>query len=94
MFNTDQELAREAVGAIRADLEQYERPDDLGPLELTMTPVGPFDRGVADWYEELGVDRLVLLPRPDAPRGRRHEPVPADEILRTIDTLAATVLQT
>jgi hypothetical protein len=93
VFGTDQELAREAVDVIRADLEQYERPEHLGSLELTMTPVGPFDRGVADWYEELGVDRLVLLPRPDAPRDRRHEPVPTDEILRTIDTLAATVLR-
>jgi hypothetical protein len=57
-----------------------------------MTPLGPFDRGVAEWYQELGVERLVLLPRPGAPSDRRHEPVPLDEILRTIDTLAATVL--
>lgn len=92
VFNTDQRLAQEAVDAIRADAERYERPVDLGRLELTMTPVGPFDRGVAEWYEELGIDRLVLLPRPDVSRDRRHEPVPLDEILQTIDTLATTVL--
>ena len=49
---------------------------------------GPFDRSVADQYGALGVDRLVLLPRPDAPAGRRHEPVPFDDILRTIDRTA------
>jgi probable F420-dependent oxidoreductase len=92
VFNTDQDLAREAVDVIRIEMDQNERPDSLGPLELTMTPVGPFDRGVADWYQELGVERLVLLPRPGAPSASRHEPVPLDEILRTIDTLAATVL--
>jgi probable F420-dependent oxidoreductase len=92
VFNTDQGLAREAVDTIRADTERYERPDHLGRLELTMTPVGPFDLGVAEWYEELGVDRLVLLPRPDAPRDRRHDPVPIDEILRNIDAVADTVL--
>jgi probable F420-dependent oxidoreductase len=92
VFNTDQDLAREAVDVIRIELDQSERPDVLGPLELTMTPVGPFDRGVAEWYQELGVERLVLLPRPDAPSSSRHEPVPLDEILRTIDHIAATVL--
>jgi hypothetical protein len=53
-----------------------------------MTPMGPFDRSVADQYQALGVDRLVLLPNPDASAGRRHEPVPVDDILRTIDRTA------
>lgn len=92
VFNVDQALAAEAVDVIRTDHERYERPDELGALELTMTPIGPLSRDLADWYEELGVDRLVLLPRPDPGRERRHEPVPVDEILRTIDTTAATVL--
>jgi hypothetical protein len=90
-LNTDQELAREAVDVIRAEIERYERPAELGPLELTMTPVGRFDRVVVDYQDERDVDRLVLLPQPDAPRNRRHEPVPIDEILHTIDRLAATV---
>jgi probable F420-dependent oxidoreductase len=92
VFNTDQAQAREAVDIIRSELEQQPRPDELGPLEVTMTPIGPFDRAVADWYEQLGVDRLVLLPRPAAEGRHRHEPVPIDELLRTIDDLAATVL--
>lgn len=89
VFGVTVERAQEAVEVIRSESERYERPGHLGALEITMTPVGPFDRGVAEQYAELGVDRLVLLPRPDAPRDRRHEPVPVDDILRTIDMAAA-----
>jgi probable F420-dependent oxidoreductase len=87
-FNTTIEWAHEALQVITTEQEQYERPAELGPLEITMTPMGPFDRSVADQYQALGVDRLVLLPNPDASAGRRHEPVPVDDILRTIDRTA------
>jgi hypothetical protein len=55
---------------------------------LTIIPAGPFDRSIADQYAELGVDRVVVLPRPDAPTDTPHTPVPFDEIRRTIDTIA------
>jgi hypothetical protein len=42
---------------------------------------------MSDQYEELGVDRIVL-PRLDAPKEHPHEPVPVDEIKRTIDTVS------
>ncbi len=80
------------MDAITADLDRYQRPSELGRLEITMTPVGRFDRGVAEQYAQLGVDRLVLLPWLDIPTERRHEPVPVDDILRTIDTVAASNL--
>jgi probable F420-dependent oxidoreductase len=92
VFNANREYAREAVDAIRTDLDLYERPAELGRLELTVTPSGRFDAEAAEFYEELGVDRLVLLPRPDAPGASRHEPVPADAILRMIDAVAGTAL--
>jgi hypothetical protein len=37
-----------------------------GPLELSAIPSGPLDRATVDRYAELGVDRLVLAPQPDA----------------------------
>jgi len=69
--------------------KEHERPADLGRLELTVTPVGPLDRATLDQYQELGVDRLVLLPEPEAELGQRHAPVPVDRILHNIDTMAA-----
>lgn len=88
VFGATIDQAREAVQVIRAESERYERPDDLGRLEVTVTPIGPFDASTVEQYGEIGVDRLVLLPRPDAPRAQRHEPVPVEEILRTIDAAA------
>jgi alkanesulfonate monooxygenase SsuD/methylene tetrahydromethanopterin reductase-like flavin-dependent oxidoreductase (luciferase family) len=90
-FRTTVDWAREAMTTITSELEQQERPAHLGPLEITMTPVGTFDRGTRDQYESLGVDRLVFLPGFDAPADRRHAPVALDDILRTIDRLAATM---
>lgn len=90
-FQTTVSWASEAMDVITAELDRTDRPNELGALEITMTPVGPFNRDIRDQYEALGVDRLVFLPGLDAPAGRRHDPVPVDEILRTIDRLAETM---
>ena len=88
-FQTTVEWAHEAMDVIMSELDQSDRPSELGPLEITMTPVGPFDSAVREQYEALGVDRLVFLPGLDAPAARRHDPVPVDDILRTIDRLTS-----
>jgi probable F420-dependent oxidoreductase len=38
-----------------------ERPAALGRLEITITPPGPVDADTAKRFEDLGVDRLVLM---------------------------------
>lgn len=65
-----------------------QRPAGLGRLEITITPAGPLNEAAVARYAELGVDRLGLLPPPDAGPAQRHVPVPADRILRSIDTVA------
>lgn len=70
-------------------LRRHERPAHLGRLEITITPRGSFDQHIRDRYEELGVDRLVFLPKLDAEPENRHVPVPLDDILRTIDFIAS-----
>jgi hypothetical protein len=82
------------VRALRQLVTECGRPAGLGPLELTVTPAGPLDKAAADRYAELGVDRLVLLPQPDANPAQRHAPVPVDRILRNIDTVAQQILGT
>ena len=54
--------------------------------------LGRTDKAAVDQYAELGVDRLVLLPQPDAGPAQRHAPVPVDRILRNIDTVAQQIL--
>jgi hypothetical protein len=73
-------------------VSEYERPPELGELELTITPAGKLDRGVIERYSELGIHRLVLLPEPEASWGPRHAPVPVDRILRNIDTDAESFI--
>ena len=83
--------ARTFVAALKRTAEQHPRPAALGELEISVTPVGPFDRQTVDAYAVAGVHRLILLPRPDAPYDRRHDPVPLDQILRNIETVRGIV---
>ena len=91
-FNVDLPLARQCVEALHQMASQHERPAELDRLELTMTPTGKFDRTVVEQYEELGVDRLVFLPQPDADHEHRHTPVPAERIIRNIDLIASMLI--
>jgi probable F420-dependent oxidoreductase len=87
-FNIDPALAHQCVDALGKAASEYERPPELGELELTITPIGTLDRATIERYSELGIHRLVLLPEPEASRAQRHAPVPVDRILRNIDTVA------
>lgn len=91
-FNVDPTFARQCVDALGKAASEHERPPELGELELTITPVGALDQAAVEHYEQLGIHRLVLLPEPEASRGRRHAPVPLDRILHNIDTVAAAFI--
>lgn len=82
---------KEWVTALREAQDQYERPAELGPLEISVTPTGPFDLGMTEQLAELGVDRLVVLPRPDAPREERHRQIGLDELLRNVEQVGAVI---
>lgn len=41
--------------------KRVERPRALGKLEITITPPGPVDADTARRYQDLGVNRLVLM---------------------------------
>ena len=92
-FGLDLAGTRQCTDELRKLAEQHERPAELGPLELTVTPVGTLDEATVSQYAELGIDRLVLLPQPDAARDRRHAPVPADRIKRNVDDVAERFLR-
>jgi probable F420-dependent oxidoreductase len=91
-FALDVAECRHFTDTLRQIETERGRPTELGPLEITVTPSGPLTRSVVAQYEELGVDRLVLLPRPDAARSDRHRPVPLDRIIANIDWAADELL--
>ena len=70
-FGIDVEETRKCVTALREAEKKSQRPPALGRLEISATPPGydvP-DRAMIDAYGAVGVDRLILRPRPemDAP---------------------------
>lgn len=88
VFNVDADVVREAMRLIGQETDQCERPERLGPLEVTITARMPLDRRSYEAYVDAGVDRVVLLPG-GARTADRHAPVPVEDILRTIDDAVA-----
>ncbi len=61
-FMRDLETTASDVDRLREAAERHGRPQDLGPLEITITPPRRPGPGDIEAYAELGVDRLVLQP--------------------------------
>lgn len=60
-FAMDYETACQAMQGLQAAAEQYERPESLGELEISITPSTALTVELVQKYQELGVSRLVLL---------------------------------
>jgi probable F420-dependent oxidoreductase len=61
-FFQDLDHTASSIAELHRLADEVERPAGLGPLEITITPVpGPIDADTVRRYEDLGVDRLVLL---------------------------------
>jgi probable F420-dependent oxidoreductase len=54
---------REQVAGLRAAADRYPRPAELGPLEISVTPRGRIDASMIEALAELGVSRVILVPR-------------------------------
>lgn len=62
-YALDLDGTREALAGLHRALGRYKRPAALGHLEVSVTPRGRVDRATAEQFAELGVHRLILLPR-------------------------------
>jgi probable F420-dependent oxidoreductase len=56
--------AAESIAGLRAAAENVERPDELGDLQITITPRGRLTPEAAAEFASLGVERLVVMPPP------------------------------
>ena len=62
-FSLTPEQTSAALADLRAAAEEWPRPPELGPLEISITPPrGEVDRDLVRRYAELGVERLIILP--------------------------------
>lgn len=62
-FSLDLEETAHAIADLRQATRRYPRPDFLGELEISVAPRIPVDLAVAQRFAELGVHRLILIPR-------------------------------
>jgi probable F420-dependent oxidoreductase len=65
-FAMTPEVAAESIVGLRAAAERVDRPTSLGRLEITITPRGRLTAQTAAAFQELGVDRLVIIPDPQS----------------------------
>ena len=63
-FFLDPRQAADDVEALRAARSRYERPAELGELEISVTPRGPVTADSLKAYADAGVDRLIVYPLP------------------------------
>lgn len=64
-FGLTVEQTAQDIEALQKAAQRYRRPADLGTLEISLTPPGyDIDPATVERYAAVGVDRLVLRPRP------------------------------
>ncbi len=64
-FGLEVEQAAQDIEALREMEQRYERPATLGRLEISVTPPGfDVEPRTVERYAAIGVDRLILRPRP------------------------------
>lgn len=61
-FMRDLETTAGDIDRLRHQAEEHGRPDHLGPLEISITPVTRPRPADIEAYAELGVDRLIIQP--------------------------------
>ncbi len=60
-FFLDVAGTKKTIEALAEVAKRVERPASLGKLEISVTPPGPVDADTAKRFEDLGVDRLVVM---------------------------------
>lgn len=93
-FALDVDGTKQCLDGLKTAGQRHPRPDALGTLEISVTPVGRIDADTAKRYADLGVDRLILL---FPPRGNElfslnaAEPEILDYVTEVGDTIVGKV---
>ena len=83
-FLSTLESTGSAMDALDRGMAELDRPAHLGRIQVSVTPSEPVDRDLVRRYEDLGVDRLILV-RDFRDVGGTPNPARADDVLRFID---------
>ncbi len=90
-FFQDLDATAAALRGIEEAAKENERPAALGRLEISVTPPGPVDADTVKRYEDLGVDRLVVMRGMADMAGRGGADEARDGVLAFIEETARKV---
>jgi probable F420-dependent oxidoreductase len=90
-FNLDLDWTARALADIRTALQRAARPQELGELEISVTPAEPLTLEDVKRYADLGVHRLILMPLHRMPPHLRTESAINDYVTKAGDTLIGRI---
>lgn len=90
-FNLDIESTAQALADIRHVSQSSTRPQELGELEISVTPAEPLTLEDAKRFAELGVHRLIVMPLHRMPAHSRDVSAIKDYVARVADTFIGRV---
>jgi len=85
-FNLDSNETAHALAALRQAREHCARPQELGDLEISITPAEPLTLQEVKRFADLGVHRLIVMPLHRMPIHSRDESAIKDYVTRIGDT--------
>jgi len=85
-FNLDSNETAHALAALRQAQEHCARPQELGDLEISVTPAEPLTLQEVKRFADLGVHRLIVMPLHRMPIHSRDESAIKDYVTRIGDT--------
>jgi alkanesulfonate monooxygenase SsuD/methylene tetrahydromethanopterin reductase-like flavin-dependent oxidoreductase (luciferase family) len=90
-FHLDLDGTARALAAIRTALQRSTRPQELGELEISVTPAEPVTLEDVRRFADLGVHRLILMPLHRMPPHLRTGSGIKDYVTKAGDTLIGRV---
>jgi probable F420-dependent oxidoreductase len=82
-FALNWDKSAESIEGLATAAKQVERPSELGPLEIGITPAVPLDRNAVARFADMGVSRLVPFPIARSP----------DEMLGFVESTASDLIR-
>ncbi len=90
-FQLNANETAQALAALRQAGERYARPQELGDLEISVTPSEPLTLQEVKRFAELGVHRLIVMPLHRMPEERREASAIKDYVTRIGDTFIGRI---
>jgi probable F420-dependent oxidoreductase len=90
-FNLDLTWTARALADIREAMQHSPRPQELGNLEISVTPAEPLTLDDVKRFADLGVHRLIVMPLHRMPLHRRDSSAIKDYVTRVGDTFIGRV---